>query len=126
MKELRNEGMKKNNVIVEKSYKFAIRIVRLYQYLVKEKKEYHLSVQVLKSGTSIGANIEEAVGGFSKKDFIAKLQISYKEAKETHYWIRLMRDTDYLSEKEAESLLINCEEILKIIVSILKSSKENV
>lgn len=118
--------MKKNNVIVEKSYKFAIRIVRLYQYLVKEKKEYHLSVQVLKSGTSIGANIEEAVGGFSKKDFIAKLQISYKEAKETHYWIRLMRDTDYLSEKEAESLLINCEEILKIIVSILKSSKENV
>ncbi|HHE38729.1 MAG TPA: four helix bundle protein [Candidatus Cloacimonetes bacterium] len=117
--------MKRENPILEKSYKFAIRIVRLYQYLNREKKEYHLSVQILKSGTSIGANAEEAIGGFSKNDFIAKLRISYKEAKETHYWIRLLRDTDYLSSKEAGSLLKDCEEILKIIVSILKSSKEN-
>ena len=116
----------KEKIILEKSYDFAIRIVKLYQYLVREKKEYNLSVQILKSGTSIGANAEEAVGGFSKKEFIAKLQISYKEAKETHYWIRLLRDTEFLTEKEAESLLTDCSELIKLLVSILKSSKENV
>ena len=118
--------MKKDNVIIDKSYRFALRIVKLSQYLNSRKNEFTLSKQILRSGTSIGVNIEEAIGGFSKKDFIAKLHIAYKEAKETHYWIRLLRDAGYLKDTEAESLLSDCEELLKIIVSILKSSKENV
>jgi four helix bundle protein len=113
----------KENIIQEKSYKFAIRIVKLYQYLVNEKKEYVLSRQVLKSGTSIGANIEEALGGQSKNDFISKISISYKEARETHYWIRILRDTDYLTETMADSIISDINEILKIITSIQKSSK---
>ena len=88
--------MKKNHIIQTKSYAFAVKIVRLHQYLSKEKKEYILSKQLLRSGTSIGANIEEAIGGQSRKDFYAKLTISYKEARETHYWIRLLTDTEYL------------------------------
>ena len=85
--------MKENNVLQQKTYAFAIRIVKACQYLVSEKKEFVLSKQVLRSGTSIGANTEEAIGGQSEKDFYAKLCIAYKEARETHYWIRLLRDT---------------------------------
>jgi len=85
--------MKKDNVLQEKSYAFAIRIVNAYKYLVEDKKEYVLSKQLLRCGTSIGANTEEAIGGQSEKDFYAKLNIVYKEARETHYWIRLLRDT---------------------------------
>lgn len=117
--------MKDHNVIVDKSYKFAIRIVKLYQYLSDNKKEYTLSKQILKSGTSIGANIEEAIGSISRKEFIAKMQISYKEAKETRYWIRLLNDTNYLNNQLFKSLLEDCDELLKIIVSILKSTKNN-
>ena len=90
--------MKKDNVIQEKSYQFAIKIVKTSKYLVDQKKEFILSKQLLRSGTSIGANVEEAIGGQSKKDFFAKLSISYKEAKETKYWIRLLFDTDYINE----------------------------
>ena len=115
--------MKENNVVVIKSYDFAVRIVKLYQYIIKEKKEFALSKQILRSGTSIGANIEEAMGGQSKKDFIAKLSISYKEARETHYWLRLLKDTGYLTESLSSSLLNDCEALLKIIGSILKTSK---
>ncbi len=97
--------MKDDNVIQIKSYAFAVRIVKAYQFLSNDKKEFVLSKQLLRCGTSIGANIEEAIGGQSDKDFFAKLTIAYKEARETHYWIRLLKDTDYLSEEQSESLL---------------------
>jgi four helix bundle protein len=82
----------RDNVIQEKSYIFAIRIVRLYKYLIKQQKEFVLAKQILRSGTSIGANIEEAIGGQSKKDFLSKLSIAYKEARETNYWLRILKD----------------------------------
>ncbi|APG65125.1 four helix bundle protein [Tenacibaculum todarodis] len=113
--------MKKDNVIQIKSYDFAVRVVKLYKHLSQEKKEFVLSKQLLRSGTSIGANVEEAIGGQSRKDFFAKLTIAYKEARESHYWIRLLKDTDFLSDKESESLLKDIEEILKIIGSIQKT-----
>ena len=96
--------MKKDNIVQQKSYQFAVRIVKTCKYLQQEKKEYILSKQLLRSGTSIGANIEEAIGGQSEKDFFAKLTISYKEARETHYWIRLFGDTGYLTKEECQSL----------------------
>jgi len=111
----------KENIILTKSYAFAIRIVRLHQYLQKEKKEFTLSKQVLRSGTSIGANVEEAIGGQSEKDFYAKLTISYKEARETHYWLRLLRDTGYIDENQSENLIKDINEILKIVGSIQKT-----
>lgn len=117
--------MKKDNVIQDKSYAFAVRIVKLYKYLCEEKKEFTLSKQLLISGTSIGANIEEAIGGQSKKDFFAKLTIAYKEARETKYWIRLLTDTNYLSAEESKSLLIDIEELLKIIGSIQKTIRNS-
>ena len=117
--------MKKNNIVQEKSYAFAVRIVKVYKSLCEEKKEFTLSKQLLRSGTSVGANIEEAIGGQSKKDFFAKLTISYKEARETKYWIRLLKDTDYLSKEESENLLSDIEELLKIIGSIQKSIRNS-
>lgn len=116
--------MKNKNIVKEMSYSFSIRIVKLFKYLQEEKKEFVLSKQILKSGTSIGANIEEANSAQSKKDFIAKIQISLKEAKETHYWIRLLRDTSYLEEKLANSLLNDCNSIISVLTSILKTSKK--
>lgn len=113
--------MKEDNIIQSKSYDFAVRIVKVYQYLSSEKKEYVLSKQLLRCGTSIGANVEEAIGGQSSKDFFAKLTIAYKEARETHYWIRLLKDTHYLSNEQSESLLNDVTEILKIIGSIQKT-----
>jgi len=113
--------MKSGNVVQEKSYAFAIRMVKLFQHLSSEKKEYVLSKQLLRSGTSIGANIEEAIGGQSDKDFFAKLTISYKEARETKYWIRLLSDTGYLTPSQSTSLLQDIEELLKLLGSILKS-----
>jgi len=116
--------MKSGNVVQDKTYAFAVRVVRLYQYLVKSKSEYVLSKQLLRSGTSIGANVEEAIGGQSDKDFFAKMTIAYKEARETHYWLRLLTDTSYLSNEESESLLSDIEEILKIIGSIQKTMRK--
>jgi four helix bundle protein len=113
--------MKQGNVIVEKSYNFAVRVVKLSQYLTQEKKEFVLAKQILRSGTSVGANVEEALGGQSKKDFHAKLSIAYKEARESHYWIRLLFDTGYLSEQESQSLLSDADELQKILGSILKT-----
>jgi four helix bundle protein len=115
--------MKSENPIQIKSYQFALRVIKLYKYLIEEKKEFILSKQILRSGTSIGANVEEAIGGQSKADFIAKLQIALKESRETHYWIRLLIDSNYLDKKSGNSVLKNCEEILKLLSSILKSSK---
>ncbi|SEH91274.1 four helix bundle protein [Paenimyroides aquimaris] len=117
--------MKNDNIVQIKSYAFAIRIVKVYQYLCEHKKEFVLSKQLLRCGTSIGANIEEAIGGQSDKDFYAKLTISYKEARETHYWIRLLKDTDYLSEEQSESLLKDVTELLKIIGSIQKTLRNS-
>ena|SRR5688572_5386000 len=115
----------KENVLLEKSFAFAVRVVRAYKYLVNEKKEFVLSKQFLRSGTSIGANAEEAVGGQSKPDFIAKMNIAYKEARETNYWIRLLQATNYFAESQAKSLLNDNEELLKIISSILITTKHN-
>lgn len=115
--------MKENN-IKSKSYAFALRIVKLYKHLCEEKKEYTLSKQLLKAGTSIGANIEEAESGQSKRDFIAKMQISLKEAKECHYWLRLLKDADYMDEKLADSFLLDCKELIVILIAILKSAKQ--
>ena len=115
--------MKKDNVIQIKSYDFALRIIKLSQYLVSDKREFVLSKQILKSGTSIGANVEEAIGGQSDKDFKSKMTIAYKEARETKYWLRLLRDSSYLDKTEVQSLLTECEEILKILGSIVKTMK---
>ncbi len=111
----------KQNIIATKSYDFAIKIILLNRRLVT-KNEYVLSKQILKSGTSIGANIEEAIGGISKKDFRAKMSISYKEARETHYWLRLLRDTNYISKTEFNELDKELTEILKILFKIIQSS----
>ena len=117
--------MKKDNIIQQKTYNFSVRIIKMYQFLVNEKKEYVLSKQILRCGTSVGANVEEAIGGQSKKDFFAKLSISYKEARETHYWIRLLHDTDYIDKTLKDSLIKDIEEILKIIGSIQKTIRNS-
>jgi four helix bundle protein len=116
----------KDNVLLEKSFTFAIRVVKAYKFLVEEKKEFVISKQFLRSGTSIGANSEEAVGGQSKADFVAKISIAYKEARETKYWIRLLQATDYFDENQAGSLLNDLEEILKIIGKIQITSKKSI
>lgn len=113
--------MKTDNIVQTKSFAFAVKIVKVYQLLVDEKREFILSKQLLRCGTSIGANIEEAIGGQSDKDFFAKLTISYKEARETHYWTRLLTATNYLTKDEGDSLLQDVEELLKIIGSIQKT-----
>ena len=117
--------MKSDNILVSKSFKFAVRVVNLYKYLCDTKKEFTLSKQLLRSGTSIGANINEAQDAQSKNDFISKLSISLKEARETKYWIELLKETDYLSEKEASNILNDLTEIVRLLVSIIKSTKEN-
>ena len=117
--------MSQDSVILTKSLKFADRIVKLYQYLTKEKHETVISKQIIRSGTSIGANANEAIYGVSKSDFIAKLQISLKETAETEYWLRLLVMSEYLSEPEGQSLIADCLEIKRILVSTLKTAKEN-
>jgi len=116
--------MKEDNIVRQKSYAFALRIIKLYKFLCENKREYVLSKQILRCGTSIGANIEEAIGAQSKKDFNAKMTIAYKESRETHYWLRLLKDSDYLTENEFNSILADCEELLKIIGSIIKTLKK--
>ncbi len=116
-------GDRPPNVVQEKSYAFAVRIVRMYQHLSAEKREFVLSKQVLRSGTSVGANVEEAIGGASKKDFTAKMSIAYKEARETSYWLRLLKDTDYLEEDAFVSIHQDCEELLKLLYTIIKSAR---
>jgi len=120
-------GNMKNNVVLDKSFAFAVRIVRLYKYLSNEKKEYVLSKQLLRSGTSIGANVHEAQAGQSKADFVAKMAIASKEARESNYWIELLIKTDYLdiNDEHTKSLKNNIEEIIKLLTSIIKSSQTN-
>ena len=110
--------MKQENIIQDKSFAFAIRIVNLYKYLCEEKKEFVLSKQILRSGTSIGANVEESIGGQSDRDFLTKLTIAYKEARETVYWLKLLLATDYLNKEQADSLLKDAQEICRIIGKI--------
>ncbi|MDR2473446.1 MAG: four helix bundle protein [Tannerella sp.] len=110
--------MKTKNIIQEKSFAFAIRIVKLYQFLCEEKREFLLSKQLLRCGTSIGANIEESIGGQSDKDFLSKISIRYKEARETVYWIKLLYATGYLNDKQTASMLADAEELCKILAKI--------
>ncbi|WP_405346118.1 four helix bundle protein [Ruminococcus sp.] len=118
-------GKLENRSIIErKSFDFAVRIVKLYQYLCNTKKEFILSKQLLKAGTGIGANVAEAQQAQSKADFISKISIALKEATETKYWIKLLRATDYLTQEETESILKDCVENEKILTSVLKSSKK--
>lgn len=116
--------MKTDNIIQQKSFAFAIRVVNIYKFLVTEKKEFVLSKQLLRSGTSIGANIEESIGGQSDRDFLSKISISYKEARESLYWIKLLQATDYLPEEKANSLLNDAEEICRILGKIQITLKE--
>ena len=114
------------NIIVVKSKDFAIRIVKLYKYLNENKKEYVLSKQLLKSGTSIGANVKEAIRGQSKPDFYAKMNIALKEASETEYWLEILKETEYIDDISFKSIYADCQEILKILMSITKTQKSDV
>jgi len=111
------------NVVAVRSYTFAIRIVKLYQLLSHEKREFVLSKQLLRSGTAIGALVKEAEHAQSKPDFLNKMNMALKEANETAYWLMLLKDTEYISEKEFQSINSDCSEILKLLISIVKSTK---
>ena len=111
---------------MEKSFDFALRIVKLYQHLSDKKKEFVLSKQILRSGTSIGANFEEAHGAQSDLDFQAKISLAYKEARETSYWLRLLKASNYLTEKQFNSIYPDCEELIKITTSIQLSMRNKI
>ncbi|KIO53556.1 four helix bundle protein [Flavobacterium hibernum] len=116
----------KNNIVKNKTFDFAIRIVKLYQYLCSEKKEFTLSKQLLRSGTSIGAMAREAEHAESKNDFVHKFAIAQKEISETVYWLELLKATDFLNEKEFKNIHNDAIEILKLITSILKTTKNQI
>lgn len=115
----------KENLLIEKSINFATRIIKLHQYLIKEKKENIISKQIVRSGTSIGANINEANYGQSKADFISKMHIALKETAETEYWLKLLKSTDYLTEEMCDSLIMDCLEIKRILISSINTAKTN-
>ncbi len=117
--------MNEKNITLNKSFYFSVRVVKLYKYLSNEKKEYIISKQLLRCGTSIGANINEAQAGQTKKDFIAKMSIASKEARETKYWLDLLIATDYLSDQDehTKSLLFEIHELIKLLTSIVKTSQ---
>jgi four helix bundle protein len=116
---------KKENIVMKKSYSFALRIIKLYKYLITEQKEFVLSKQVLRSGTAIGALVKEAEHAQSKADFINKMNIALKEANETEYWLMLLKDSDYLDEKSFSSIHLDSSEMIKLLASIVKTSKQN-
>ena len=120
-----NYKFMKDNIIYEKALNFAVRIVNLYKFMIEVKQERIMSKQLLRSGTSIGANISEAIFAQSSVDFIHKLSISQKEANETKYWLTLLERTEYLSKKEADSMLNDCEELRKLLSSIILTTKQN-
>jgi len=117
--------VREDNVLVRKSFSFAVRVVNLYRYLSSEKKEFVLSKQLLRSGTSVGANINEAQDAQSRNDFISKLSISLKEARESKYWIELLKETNYLTKKETESIIDDIIELIKLLTTIIKTAKRN-
>ena len=115
----------KENIALDKSFDFAVRIVNLYKHITINKKEYVLSKQLLRCGTSIGANITEAQRGQSKADFTAKMSIALKEANETHYWLKLLYRTNYLSKPQFESLEKDITELLSLLTAICKTANQN-
>lgn len=115
---------KSDGILIVKSKAFAIRIVKLYKYLLNSKSEYVLSKQLLRSGTSIGANISESTYAQSPADFITKLHIALKEASESEYWIELLADTEYLTEEMKKSLLNDCHELIRLLISSIKTTKK--
>lgn len=117
--------MNSDNVVIDKSMQFSIRIVRLYQYLCSESKEFVMSKQLLRCGTSIGANINEAQYAVSKGDFLNKMYISLKECAETLYWIKLLYQTDFLSKAQYDSIYTDCEELRSLLSSITKSTRDS-
>ena len=116
--------MKSENIIVERSLQFAMRVVKLYKYLCDEKKDYVLAKQLLRSGTSVGANVREALRGQSRKDFVSKMNIALKEVCETEYWLELLHQTDYINRTEFDSIYKDCKEITKILMSIVKTTTD--
>jgi len=114
-----------NSIAGEKSFCFAIRVVKLCRFLYNEKREYVSSKQLLRCGTSIGANIHEALQAQGKKDFLSKISIALKEANESLYWIKLLHATEYLNDRQTDSIFTECDEIVKILVSIVKTTKQN-
>ena len=111
-----------DNLILTKSKAFAIRVIRLYQYLCDEKREYVMSKQLLRSGTSIGANVKESIRAQSAKDFASKLNIALKEASETEYWLELLAETEYLDDKGFNSMVEDCRELIRLLSSIIKTT----
>ena len=118
------KGMENKNPVLDKSKAFALRIIRLYNYLCNDKHEYIMSKQVLRSGTSIGANIREGVRGQTKPDFYAKMNIALKEASETEYWLELLHESDYILTDAFNSIYADLQELIKILVAITKTQKE--
>ena len=121
---MNNEYTKRENIVKDKSYAFALRIVKLYKYLVKDHKEYVLSKQLLRSGTSVGALVRESEYAQSKSDFIHKLSIALKEANETEYWLMLLNDAEYLNDKMYQSIKPDIIELLKLLTAIINASKK--
>ena len=117
--------MDDNNLVLQKSKSFAVRIIKLYNYLRDSKKEYVLSKQIVRAGTSIGANVREAVRGFSKADFSYKMNTALKESNETEYWLELLYETGYISESEFNSIYDDCCELSKLLTAIVKSSRNS-
>ncbi|MBR0414980.1 MAG: four helix bundle protein [Clostridia bacterium] len=117
--------MERDNLVLEKSKKFAVRVIKFYKYLCEEKKEYILAKQILRSGTSIGANAREASKAQSKKEFIAKMNTSLKESEETCYWLEILVEAEIIDTKEFESLYSDANELVAILTSIIKSSNSN-
>ena len=113
-----------HNPVVEKSFQFAVRIVNLHKYMIREQKEYVLSKQILRCGTSIGANIAEAQRGQSKADFAAKMSIALKEASETEYWLRLLHETEYLSKEQYSSLCADIQELISLLMAICRTASK--
>jgi len=114
------------SILADKSKLFAVRIVRLYQYLCKEKHEFVMAKQLLKSGTSFGANVHEAGFAVSKKEFAVKMQIALKEAVESEYWLELLKETEYISKEQYESVNADCGEMIKMISASVKTAKNNI
>jgi len=119
-----NSTPKTESIIAKKAYSFALEIIVLYKQLVSDKKEFVLSKQILRSGTSIGANVNEALSAQSKRDFVHKLSISLKEARETTYWLNLLKDSNYISQESFTNLNNKCNEVTKILSSIILTTKQ--
>ncbi len=118
--------MKQDNPIMRKAYAFALRIIKLFRVVSEKKKEYVLTKQVLRSGTAIGALVKEAEHAQSKADFLSKMNIALKEANETDYWLMLLKDSEYISKREYDSISTDCSEIISILVSIVKTTKTSI